>query len=233
MNSEFQTYNKAVTSAFHELIKTDDLVARKTENFQKVLKSYNDIKTVLCCGYGPVAVGLQNAGYDVSLLDYSADGIPVQSNPFKEFDFNVRYDAVIALDEYITFAADEEAQKEQLNNLCDMTGKVLIVTLSDYKNMSENSKDYSDPQGYKTVSGYTTYLEKHTKGRNHFQTKVYKIDHNDELTVYGPVARRTMFFKQLARQTENNKATKFLFQKNMMYKGMLKKNYEHIITIDF
>jgi len=229
MNNDFQIYNKAVVSAFNELIKTEDLIARKTENFLKILRGYNDIKTVLCTGYNPVALGLQKEGYDISLLDSSEEMGP----PFVPFDINIRYDAVLALDEYITFASDETAQKDLLNTVCDLTKAVLIVTLSDYKNMSENTKDYSDPQGYKTKEGYTTYLEKHTKGRNHFLTKVYKIDHNDNLTIFGPVGRRSMYFKQLARQAENNKSIKFLFQKNMMYKGMLKKNYEHIITIDF
>jgi len=232
MNNEFQKYNHATTKSFLDLIKTDDLVARKTENFVKVLKSGEEIRTVLHCGFGPIAVGLAKAGYEVSLLDSAP--VPQEYAPlFVEPDFNNRYDAVIAADEYLTFATDEDNQKEILANICDLTKILLIVTLGDYKNMSENNRDYSDPQGYKTKDGFVTYLEKHSRGKSNFSTKVYEIDNEDNFTVYGPVARRIMYFKQLARQTEDNKAIKFLFQKNMMYKGMLKKSYEHIISINF
>lgn len=232
MNQNFQTYNAAVRDAFVSLIKTDDIISRKTESFLKILKNKGEIKTVLHCGFGPVAIGLAKEGYKVSLMDSSL--VPAEyADLFVETDFNSRFDAVIALDEYLTFANDEDEQKEMILNICDLTKEILIVTLSDYKNMPESNKEYSEPQGYKTKDGYVTYLEKNTRGRNFFTTKVYKIDEKDELTVYGAINRRMLFFKQLARQAEDNKSVSFNFQKNLMYKGMLKKNYEHIIAINF
>lgn len=231
MNENFRIYNNAVSTAFTSLVKTDDLIARKTESFLKILKT-KEIKTVLHCGFGPVAIGLVKEGYDVSLMDNTM--VPIEYNDlFSDPDFNKRYDAVIALDEYLTFANDEEEQKKLIINTCDLTKDLLIVTLSDFKNMPDNNKEFSEPQGYKTKDGYRTYLEKNTRGRNFYTTKIYEIDEKDELTVYGPMNRRMLFFKQLARQAEDNKSLSFNFQKNLMYKGMLKKNYEHIIAINF
>lgn len=241
MNPIFQEYNRAVVHALDNLIKIDDLVTRKTENFLKILRAKKEIKTILHCGFGPVAIGLVDAGYDVSIIDcpYPAQGYATPAlleeklPTFKEVDFNTRYDAVIALDEYFTFVKDEQEQRNLIGSMSDYTKDILIVTLSDYKNMSENTKDFSDPQGYKTKNGSDMFLEKNTRGRNSFTTKVYHINQDDQLTTFGPFERRMLFFKQLARQTEDSGAVGFDFQKNVMYKGMLKKNYEHIIAINF
>jgi len=45
--------------------------------------------------------------------------------------------------------------------------------------------------------------------------------------------RRTLFFKQLAKFTMDAGASNFLVHKNLMYKSLIKKNYEHVISIHF
>ena len=217
MNPEFQRYNDASIEAFSGLIRSVDLISRKTENFLNILRSENNIKTVLHLGYGPVAIGLADAGYEVSLADSSL-------NPFKDFDETQTYDAIIAPDEYFTFASSEEHQNQLVHDLSNRTRSLLITTLSDYKNMADNQKEFGDSQSYKTEAGTVMYMEKHTKtGRLAFSTKVYKIDQADKLTVFGPSQRRQMFFKQFARLTQDLHAQEFTFQKNMLYKGMTKK----------
>ena len=227
MNHEFQKYNDASVEAFAGLIRNTELVARKTENFLNILRADSNIKTVLHLGYGPVAIGLAQAGYQVTLDDSSV-------NAFEKYDENKVYDAVIAPDEYFTFVESEEQQNNLVHQLSNKTRSLLITTLSDYKNMADNQKEFGDSQSYKTEAGTVMYMEKHTKtGRLSFSTKVYKIDATDKLTVFGPVQRRQMFFKQLARLTQDLHAIDFTFQKNMLYKGMTKKNYEHIITVKY
>lgn len=227
MNTEFQGYNSCVVAAFNQLIRADDLVAKKSENFVRLLKAHS-IQSVLHLGFGPTAIGLKKAGYDVSILNGPA---PVG---FALADPTLRYDAVIAPDEFFTFSESEEVQRNQIAAACDMTEKVLITTLSDYKNMAENSREFSDPQSYKTQDGNVAYLERHTRnGKNSWATKVYRIDQKDEMTTAGPFQRRALYFKQLARIAQDNKCRAFTFQKNMMYKGMLRKSYEHIITLEF
>jgi len=232
MNSEFQNYNKTVAAAFNELLRRDELISKKTGNLLRILQD-QDIKTVLHYGYGPTAVGLARHGYQVSLADH-ADVPADEQTLFQHLDNKLTYDAVIAVDEYFTFANGDEQQQDLINSAFDLTGRVLITTVSDYKNMSENHREFSDPQSYKTQNGQVVYLERNIKGnRNNWQTKIHKILESDECITAGPFNRHCLFFKQLARMGDDAGATSFNFQKSMMYKGMLKKSYEHIISINF
>lgn len=227
MNNEFQRYNVVVDSAFSELIRQEELIAKKTQNFERILAN-KSVKTVLHFGYGPLAVGLKKLGYNVVLAD-SQD-----LHGFDAIDHNIRYDAVIAPDEYFTFAASEEEQKKLLETVFDITKKVLITTLSDYKNMTDNRREFGDPQSYKTINGSVAYLEHNIKyNKSSWQTKIHKILESDQCTTHGPFNRRSLYFKQLARMSEDSGSTGFEFQKNIMYKGMTKKCYEHVIVINF
>jgi hypothetical protein len=68
--------------------------------------------------------------------------------------------------------------------------------------------------------------------RNKWSTKVFEIN-NDQLLNVGPFARRAMFFKQLAKFSADAGAVGFSVHKNLMYKSLIKKNYEHVISIQF
>jgi hypothetical protein len=54
-----------------------------------------------------------------------------------------------------------------------------------------------------------------------------------EMQKHGPFQRRTMFFKQMAKYTKDAGAVDFMVHKNLMYKSLIKKNYEHVISIKF
>ena len=219
MNQGFQNYNKLIADSFNELLRRDELVSKKTANLLKILQN-RDITTVLHYGYGPTAIGLAQAGFKVTLTD-NAD-VPEQDRElFQPMTVNSRYDAAVALDEYFTFADTEEQQQDIINDAFDITRRVLITSVSDYKNMSENNREFGDPQSYKT------------QNRNSWQTKVHKILPNDDCVTSELFGRRTLFFKQLARMSSDAGATNFTFEKSMMFKGMLSKGYQHIITITF
>ena len=82
-----------------------------------------------------------------------------------------------------------------------------------------------------------TYLESHDwdiKDRSIWKTTVYEIDQtSNELTAYGAFDRRTMYFKQLAKFSLDSGANNFMVHKNLMYKSLVKKNYEHVISMTF
>jgi hypothetical protein len=61
---------------------------------------------------------------------------------------------------------------------------------------------------------------------------VHEIADN-KLITNGPYARRAMFFKQLAKFSADAGAVGFSVHKNLMYKSLIKKNYEHVISIRF
>ena len=53
------------------------------------------------------------------------------------------------------------------------------------------------------------------------------------LTYNGPYLRRALYFKQLAKFSHDAGAVGFNVHKNLMYKSLIKKNYEHVISIRF
>jgi hypothetical protein len=81
------------------------------------------------------------------------------------------------------------------------------------------------------------FLEAHAwsqQDRANWTSTIYAINQTtQQLTTYGGFSRRTMYFKQLANFSNAAGATDFVVHKNLMYKGLIKKNYEHVITITF
>jgi len=55
----------------------------------------------------------------------------------------------------------------------------------------------------------------------------------NDVKITGPFARRSMFFKQMAKFSIDAGAKEFYVHKNLMYKSLIKKNYEHVISISF
>ena len=83
----------------------------------------------------------------------------------------------------------------------------------------------------------STFLESHDwdlRDRSSWKTTVYGINQtSNQLETYGTFNRRTMYFKQLAKFSLDAGANNFLVHKNLMYKGLTKRNYEHVISITF
>ena len=109
--------------------------------------------------------------------------------------------------------------------------------MRDYKNQDYKEREFSIPAQVRNGTTSQLFLESHEwdqRDRTHWNTMLYEIDRATGSTVsYGPFERRTMFFKQLAKFSMDAGAVHFLVHKNLMYKSLLKKNYEHVISIQF
>ena len=55
----------------------------------------------------------------------------------------------------------------------------------------------------------------------------------DALAGNSKTVRRTMYFKQLAKFTSDNGGKNFIIHKNLFYKPLLSKAFEHVISIDY
>jgi hypothetical protein len=150
-------------------------------------------------------------------------------------DINSRYDVVIALDEYFTYADSEDQQRELMDHLVKFVDGWLITTLQDYKNFAPHKKNQIDALSINSEHNYIV-LENSIADRIDKQVwdhYFYCIqDHNDLMTI-GPMKRRTMYFKQLAKYSSNAGSKQYVIQKNLLYKGFFSKNFEHIITVKF
>ena len=140
-------------------------------------------------------------------------------------------DCTIALDEYFTYATTEQDQRDLLNSLQKVTRGYVITSLQDYKNAAPHKRNYVESFTFNdTIAVEQTLTDKNNK--QNWVNNIYFIE-NRELTTIGPLARRTMYFKQLAKYSSDLGGTNYEIQKNLLYRGFFKKNYEHIITVRF
>jgi hypothetical protein len=113
----------------------------------------------------------------------------------------------------------------------------VISTIRDYKNQDFKEREFSQPIMIRNNGINKLFFENHDwdlKDRTLWTSTVYEIESpSNELTVYGEFQRRTMFFKQLAKFSMDAGAVNFLVHKNLMYKSLIKKNYEHVVSIQF
>ena len=152
-------------------------------------------------------------------------------------DHRKQFEVVVAVDEFFTFAGDDNQQKDLVAQICNLATDYVITTLRDYKNQDYKEREFSQPTIVKNGSDSVVFLENHTwsqTDRADWNSVIYAIDQQDRsMETFGDFTRRTMYFKQLANFTAAAGAMDFVVHKNLMYKGLIRKNYEHVITITF
>jgi hypothetical protein len=241
----FADYTDAVLSALTFNPRFDDVVARKQEILDGVYRTENlEPTTILFVGFNPAILALKSKNITVTEISQeardflAADG--VKFNYINYADLAVQrkeFDVVVALDEYFTFASNDKMQQDQIGLFCSLARDFLISTLRDYKNQDYKDREYSQPVLSRNGNSKRTYLESHDwdiTDRSTWKTTVYEIDQtSNALTAYGAFDRRTMYFKQLAKFSLDSGANNFMVHKNLMYKSLVKKNYEHVISITF
>jgi hypothetical protein len=150
-------------------------------------------------------------------------------------NYRKQFDWVVAADEYFTFADSDLDQKNKVVEICNLAREYVITTCKDYKNQDFKDREFSVPALIRNTEKNRVYLEFHDydlQDRNKWNTKVFEIN-EDQLVHSGPFNRRAMFFKQLAKFSSDAGAVGFSVHKNLMYKSLIKKNYEHVISIQF
>jgi hypothetical protein len=143
----------------------------------------------------------------------------------------------VAMDEYFTFADSDQAQQDKISKICNLATAFVISTIRDYKNQDFKDREFSIPVLIRNNSASKVFTEFHDwnlSDRTRWNTTVYEIENPSHvLLTYGKFERRTMFFKQLAKFSIDAGAVNFLVHKNLMYKSLIKKNYEHVVSIQF
>jgi hypothetical protein len=119
--------------------------------------------------------------------------------------------------------------------ICCAAKRLVITTLRDYKNQEFKDREFSIPAVIKNEDTTNVYLEYHdydVTDRNAWCRVVYEVA-GKTLVYNGPFECRNMYFKQCAKFGYDMGAKEFLIHKNIMYKSLIKKNYEHVISILF
>lgn len=240
---DFITAGQANLVAYLHNTRPHDVVAKKQHIVDELETFYNITPAnILFVGFSSFIFAQYNANlYVTAVNDQTRDYLTQQDVQFTYVPVDQlhqhpqKFDVVVAVDEFFTYAASDIAQRALVDQICALTRGYVITTLRDYKNQDFKDREFSHPLVIKNTSDHMIFLEAHnwsTMDRNTWVSTVYQIDANtDHLVSHGPCDRHTMFFKQLAKFSMDAGATNFTVHKNLMYKGLIKKNYEHVITI--
>jgi hypothetical protein len=241
----FENYTDAVLSALTFNPRFDDVVARKQEILDGVYRVENlDPTSVLFVGFNPAILSCRAEHIGVTEISLAARNFLTSHNvKFTYIDSadlssnRKAFQVVVALDEYFTFADSDQAQQTKIADICSLASNFVISTLRDYKNQDFKDREFSHPAIIRSGRNSLMYLENHDwdmKDRNLWSTTIYEIEApSNTMISYGPFSRRTMFFKQLAKFSMDAGAMNFQVHKNLMYKSLIKKNYDHVISIQF
>jgi hypothetical protein len=241
----FANYTDAVLSALTFNPRQDDVIARKQEILDGVYRTENlDPNSVLFVGFNPAILSCKAKTIAVTEISQAAeDFIRSRGVKFVKIDssdlvkYRKQFQCVIAMEEYFTFARSDQEQQEKISNICDLATAFVVSTLRDYKNQDYKDRDFSQPIMVRNGRETRLFLENHDwdlQDRTLWNTMVYEITNPaNSLQTYGVFDRRTMYFKQLAKFSMDAGAVNFLVHKNLMYKSLIKKNYEHVVSIQF
>jgi hypothetical protein len=237
--SQFEKYNDVIFDAFCLHSKRKEIVDRKLEIVDKIFEFYNaSAESILFVGFNPAILSAR--AKEIYVTEVSDDVFKWLQTENKNIQkYNIaeprKFDAVIAFDEYLTFAGSELEQQNNINTLCKLATTLVITTVKDYKNQEFKDREYSQPAIIKSNNKLSAFTEIHDwdfKDKNVFVTALYQLAGIDS-SCRSISNRRTLFFKQLAKFCMDSGASNFLVHKNLMYKSLIKKNYEHVISIHF
>jgi hypothetical protein len=223
----------------------NDVVSKKQDILNSLAQFYNLSPTkILFVGFSsfvladfPEEIAITSISEEVQ--QYLKDtGVKFKYIPEIELlNYRKQFEVVVVVDEYFTYSKDDQGQKDLVAQICNLATDYVITTLRDYKNQDYKEREFSQPTIVKNGESSVVFLENHTwsqKDRADWSSVVYAIDQQSRsMQTFGDFTRRTMYFKQLANFTAAVGAQDFVVHKNLMYKGLIRKNYEHVITIAF
>lgn len=208
----------------------------KLQVLEKIITSL-DIKPekILFAGFNPLVLGLESR-YQCQVIADPEIGKAWGSDSLFTLDLDqldTDADICFALDEYFTYADSEIQQRQLLEDINSIFHGYLVTTLQDYKNAAPHRRNSVESMGFDQDQIMLEHYQIDKINRQNWQSRVMMITDFQDLEVVGPMQRRTMYFKQLAKYTSDLGGQDYMVQKNLLYKGYYKKYYEHIISVKF
>jgi len=243
MPQSFAKYTETSVNAYEFNPKNQEVVERKQEIVRSIAQHYgNNPASILFYGFSPLM--LASTCKNISVTDITPeiknflDRQSIKYTYIAEDDlgqYRKQFNWVVAGDEYYTFAKTEQEQIDKINSTSNLAKDLIITTLRDYKNQEFRDREFSQPLAVHAHNDAKIFLEYHNydfADKNSWNTTVYELD-GATAKMYGTFARRSMYFKQMAKFSIDAGAKNFFVHKNLMYKSLIKKNYEHVISISF
>jgi hypothetical protein len=243
MPQSFASYTEASVNALKFNPKNQEVIDKKQEILKSIAEHHGaKPTTILFYGFSPLFLATTCTQLVVTAITDETkkylDSTGVKYVYVKESElseYKKQFSWVVASDEYFTFASTEDEQLGKIKALADLAKDVIVTTLKDYKNQDYRDREFSQPLAVRNGKDSKIFLEYHDHDytdKNGWKTTVYEMTGTDTVT-RGPFNRRSMYFKQMAKFSIDAGAKEFYVHKNLMYKSLIKKNYEHVISISF
>jgi hypothetical protein len=220
MNSKFWQANKNIP----------DVAMKSWMSYDQILTK-NNVKELLVLGYSPL-IAVLSEKYKINVVcDKIFQPLLPKCTIYEEInDVQRTYECVLAPDEWFTYYATEDQQKEALSQARDRTSSLLITTLQDYKN---NLPQKIQSQILSDVNGVTVVQKNviNVKDSQQWKQWYYMLDARAQM--FGPVLRRTLYFKQFARYCKDLDCQEFTIDKSIIWTGNFYKTHEHWIIVRF
>lgn len=153
-----------------------------------------------------------------------------------EVNPNKKYDTILALDETLCRFSNELQQKQAINNLLDILAPkgLMLVSIRDYRNGNFHRRPLGDTV-LNEIDGeeYVTVEVNHhkTHDKQSWEQKMYFIKNHQDLKIINCGDRRTLYFKQLAKYSNDFKDVKFGIYKEIFWRSTWRRTPEHIAWI--
>jgi len=240
MSESYAGYTAISAHALEFNPKSKEVLEKKKEIFNAIEQHYSTPNSILFYGFNPLMLVTKDKKITVTKANNEIknylDNNNVKYTYIEESDlinYKKKFDWVVAADEYFTFAETEQQQHDNINQAIDLASKTVITTLRDYKNQEFKDREFGQPLAVHNGNASKIFLEHHNynfNDKNSWNTTVYEMQEN-QVNTYGKFCRRSMYFKQMAKFSIDAGAKEFYIHKNLMYKSLIKKNYEHVISI--
>lgn len=152
-----------------------------------------------------------------------------------EIDAGNTYDIVLGLDQTMTWFDTEDEQRNFVKQIAQVTKGTFITSLIDYKNQTSQSRMADLPLTININGKQNLFINHRTWNpidRQRYENNWLHIE-EDKLIGTSKTQRRTMFFKQLAKFSSDAGSKGFRIHKNLFYKPLINKTFEHVISIDY
>lgn len=231
----------------------DNLYQQDKEKFLKLLElkadiirqtmneNCADIKNVLTLGFNPMLFYICNDYDDIEyhMACYNQDDVNFCSNhPDLQHVIahnladltDEKFDIVVALDSWFTRFADEDDQRNAINKAFSLTGKTMVATVKDFKNMKSVDRLIDPPMVINTKENAHVFMchrEWYHTDKQRFKERTYQVSDGQLVSVIEE-EKRTLYFKQLAKYIHDQGCKEFKISQSQFYKNLFSRSYEYI-----
>jgi hypothetical protein len=219
-----------------------NLVEFKAKIIKDVMnENCEEVNSVLIMGFNPMLWYLcdekDNIEYNLICLDEHEAEFANNHSDLQHVNVltadeigNRKFDIVLALDSYFTRFANEERQKEIIAQAHSYTGRTLVTTVKDFKNMKSVDRLIDPPMVINNKDGnhvFVCHREWDQSDKQKFKETMYQL-HNEDVVATITEEKRTLYFKQLAKYIHDLGCKDFKISQTQFYKNLFSRSYEYI-----